>query len=170
MTYSMSDLESVSQYAMERGVMIVYEVDVPGHAASWNAGYPNLMADCMVKYSYNINDFALDPTLDETYNVLTSVLSDIVKSASPQYLHLGGDEVVYGCWANDSSITSYMSANKIPSYAAMLGEFVKRADNIVLTLGAKPIHWEEVFTAGASVPEGTIFQGPSSVLLLGATF
>jgi hypothetical protein len=45
----------------------------PGHAASWNAGYPYIMADCFDKYYYNINDFALNPIADETYTVLQGV-------------------------------------------------------------------------------------------------
>ena len=75
----MTDVQGLSQYANERGVVVIHEIDVPGHAASWNAGYPELMADCMVKYSYNINDFALDPTIDATYDTLTAVLSDVIK-------------------------------------------------------------------------------------------
>ncbi len=49
--------------------------------------------------------------------------------------HLGGDEVVYGCWKNDSSITNYMNANKITSYDDLLGIFVKKADAMLTSLG-----------------------------------
>ena len=40
----------------------------------------------------------------------------------------------------------------------MLGYFIEKADNMVLALGATPVHWEEVFTAGVKVPSETIFE------------
>jgi len=39
---------SLAQYAMHRGVMLVLEIDVPGHAASWGRGRPDVMANCEV--------------------------------------------------------------------------------------------------------------------------
>lgn len=160
MTYSAQDLADIRDYAFDRGVRIVYEVDVPGHAASWAAGYPQLMADCLVKYSYNINDFALNPTLDETYSVLNGVLSDISTSTGTKYMHIGGDEVVYGCWANDTSITNWMAEQEpaMTSYNQLLGYFVDKADGQIYDLGATPVHWEEVFTAGIRPDPRTIFQ------------
>jgi hexosaminidase len=157
LTYSAEDLASIRDYAWDRGVRIVYEVDVPGHAASWTAGYPQIMADCFVKYSYNINDFALNPTLDETYTVLNSVLGDIAAATGTKYLHIGGDEVVYGCWNNDTSIVNWM-AEKGYSGDQTLGYFVEKADGLIFDLGATPVHWEEVFTAGIRPDPRAIFQ------------
>ena len=94
--YSMSDVEMLTQYAADRGVRILPEIDIPGHAASWKNGYPEIMADCFEKYYYNINNFALDPSKDETYNVVDKVLSDIIAAVTDKHVHLGGDEVVYG--------------------------------------------------------------------------
>lgn len=67
------------------------------------------MADCFEKYSYNINNFALNPTKEVTYSLLRDVLSDVVDATSAVtgeggMVHIGGDEVVYGCWNNDTSI------------------------------------------------------------------
>ena len=89
MIYTTTDLSTINSYALDRGVRIVYEVDVPGHAASWTAGYPQIMADCFVKYSYNINDFALNPTMNETYDTVNKVLTDIVSATGAQYMHIG---------------------------------------------------------------------------------
>ena len=46
-------------------------------------------------------------------------------------MHLGGDEVVYGCWAEDDSITAYMKKHHITSYPDLLGLYVQKADAIV---------------------------------------
>ena len=93
--YTLNDIQMLKLYAANRGVQLLPEIDVPGHAASWNAGYPNIMAKCIEKYS-NINNYALDPTQDETYEVIKNVINDVIYATNVQYLHLGGDEVVYG--------------------------------------------------------------------------
>ena len=37
---------SLVQYAWARGVMIMFELDVPGHASAWAAGNPDLVVAC----------------------------------------------------------------------------------------------------------------------------
>jgi N-acetyl-beta-hexosaminidase len=49
----------------------------------------------------------LDPSLDLTWQVLTDVLKHLKSISLTDYVHLGGDEVVYDCW-NTSNINSYM--------------------------------------------------------------
>ena len=158
MVYTMEELTYLHNFAHDRGVEIIFELDVPGHAASWTKGKPEIMADCFAKYYYNINDFALNPTLDETYTTIQGILSDVVQATGVKRLHLGGDEVVYGCWKNDSSIVNWMNNKGWTDYNQLLGYFVDKTDTIVNNLGASVTHWEEVFTAGAKVPANTIFQ------------
>jgi len=161
MIYTPDDILMLTEYAYDRGVEIIFEIDVPGHAAGWTKGKPEIMADCFVKYSYNINDFALDPTIDETYTTLQNVLGDIVAASGPlgsSHLHIGGDEVVTGCWANDSSIVAFMQEQGYTSYYQLLDYFVQRADGIVAGLNRTAIHWEEVFTDGCTVSHDNLFQ------------
>lgn len=66
--------------------------------------------------------------------------------------------MVYGCWKEDASITQYMAQHGITSYDDILEMFVLRVDDIVRSLGATPVHWEEVFTAGAAVHADTVFE------------
>jgi len=158
MIYTVDDISMIKQYAGERGIRILMEIDVPGHSFSWGIGYPDITTNCP-KYASNVNNIALNPTLDKTYEIVNGVLSDIIKTTNEKYLHLGGDEVVFACWNEDPSITTFMSENNINSFNEMLGYFVEKVDNMVLSLDATPIHWEEVFTAGVKVPSDTIFEG-----------
>ena len=88
--YTTDDIEHITDYAYDRGIRILYEIDVPGHAASWGKGYPEVLADCLDKYD-NINNIALNPTMKETYEILHGILKDIsdYSSHSP-YIHIGG--------------------------------------------------------------------------------
>ena len=51
--YSTGDIQYITDYAYDRGVRIVYEIDVPGHAASWGNGYPEVLANC--PYSHAVH-------------------------------------------------------------------------------------------------------------------
>ena len=134
LVYSMEDIAALTSYAYDRGVQVILEVDVPGHAASWAAGKPQLMADCLVKYSYNINDYALNPTLPETYETIGAIIKDLVASSRSAMIHLGGDEVVYGCWREDQGITQYMAENGIANYNQLLSMFVLKVDDIMASI------------------------------------
>jgi hexosaminidase len=155
--YTMDNLKDLTAYARERGVEIIFELDVPGHAAGWIKGKPELIADCMTKYT-NINNYALNPSLEDTYTTIQGILGDIVNATGVNRLHIGGDEVIFGCWSNDASITQFMKDNNIATYADLLSYFVNRADGIVKGLGASVTHWEEVFTNGCKVAADTTFQ------------
>lgn len=160
MIYTPQEIQSIVEYAHDRGVEIIFEVDVPGHAAGWALGKPEIMADCMQKYT-NINNYALDVSMDETYVTLGHILSDIVTASGAKgssRLHIGGDEVVYGCWSNDADIVAFMAKQGYTSYAQLFNYFIGRADGIVAGLNKTAIHWEEVFTSGCSVSHDNIFQ------------
>jgi len=120
------------------------------------------------KYYYNINDFALNPTLDATYTLLDEVIGDLataMEGLPPATLHLGGDEVIYGCWANDSSIVDWMAVNGTQygiapgDFDALLSYFVSKAQALAANHGFnRPMQWEEVFKAGCDVSANTIYQ------------
>lgn len=90
MVYSMQEVAGLTQYAADRGVRLLVEVDVPGHAASWLKGYPQIMATCIQKYT-NVNNYALNPVLEETYEVVGAVLKDIIQTTGAKLFHVGGD-------------------------------------------------------------------------------
>ena len=160
-TYTINQINEITSYATDRGVRIVFELDVPGHAYSWVNGQPAIMADCLQKYT-NVNNYALNPSMDLTYQVIHDLISDIVAASNVDQIHVGGDEVVYGCWSNDQSITSFMSTNLISSYDQLLGYFANRLDKDIAKSNVTPIHWEEVFTATSKsntlLPKSVIYE------------
>jgi hexosaminidase len=156
-SYSMEDLKAIDDYATDRGVRIIYEFDGPGHTASWGKGYPDILSNCP-QYTANVNNLALNVVLDKTYDVLAAILKDVVTTTGTKFMHLGGDEVVYGCWAADDIITTYMKENNIDTYPQLLDMYVQRGAEIVEGLGATSIFWEDTFSAGVRPPKSTIFD------------
>ena len=145
-TYSAQDVGELVAYGAARGVRVLLELESPGHAASYGAGFPAIMAACQQHYNYNFNDWALNPALNQTYEVVFQLMAAAAAAApDEQQLHLGGDEVVYGCWDQDASVSAFKVAQGITSNDALFGYYVSRQHAKAAELGVMPIHWHEVF-------------------------
>jgi N-acetyl-beta-hexosaminidase len=57
-----------------------------------------------------------DPTLPMTWDVVQKVFTYVNATFDDEYVHFGGDEVVYDCWSQKQNIKDYMVANGIPTY------------------------------------------------------
>jgi hexosaminidase len=74
--YTLADVQLVIAHAAARGIRVLPEVDVPGHAASWGAALPDIVANCP-SLSANINNIPLNPALQQTYDAVSAVFGDI---------------------------------------------------------------------------------------------
>eukprot|EP01089_Gocevia_fonbrunei_P012682 TRINITY_DN3066_c0_g1_i2.p1 TRINITY_DN3066_c0_g1~~TRINITY_DN3066_c0_g1_i2.p1 ORF type:complete len:301 (-),score=57.50 TRINITY_DN3066_c0_g1_i2:626-1528(-) len=75
--YTLTDIKNVVQYATDRGIRVVPEFDIPGHAASWGKGYPEVTVTDCSSYTQNINNIPLNPTLKATYDLVSGFLSEM---------------------------------------------------------------------------------------------
>lgn len=164
--YNATTIQEVIEAAKKSGIRVVFELDVPGHAASWGKGYPNITVECS-KYSRNINNIPLDPTESFTYDVLDKVFTEISEMSDDEYIHTGGDEVVFGCFTNNTKILKYMADNGIKDAKKLAHLFEGKLDTIFERLGRKKIIWQDMYGYGAHVdPRNTIvhFWNDKSVL------
>ena len=100
--YSRSDMQNLTEYAIQRGVILVPEIDMPAHAASWgsnNASWMTQGSNCgAVPF---VHGAVLDPTDDSTYQLTDAIIRELSLSFPRSSLvSLGGDEVPYQCWAS----------------------------------------------------------------------
>lgn len=159
--YTHEQIQQVVDYGKQRGVRVVPEFDVPGHAASWGVGYPNLTAICPASLAGNINNIPLDPTNSFTYDVLQGLFTEITgpKLFADQYFHAGGDELVYSCWTGDPAIAQWMKQNGMTTPQQLEQYFETKLINILTSLGKTPVFWQEVFQAGITgFPANTIIE------------
>ncbi|KAH3758655.1 beta-hexosaminidase subunit A1 [Pelomyxa schiedti] len=154
--YTPNDVTSVVDYALDRGVRVVPEFDVPGHSYSWGIGYPDITVSCPLIDS-NINNVPLDPTIDFTYEVITGLFGDMSALFPDVFFHIGGDELSYSCWQENANVSKWMDEN---GYTPEQTEayFFSKVHPIVEANGKIPISWEEVFTSGTPQPSDAIVQ------------
>eukprot|EP01027_Heterolobosea_sp_BB2_P025498 GEZU01039131.1.p1 GENE.GEZU01039131.1~~GEZU01039131.1.p1 ORF type:complete len:588 (+),score=189.24 GEZU01039131.1:30-1766(+) len=165
--YTSADIAQVIEYAYYRGIRVVPEFDVPGHAASWGNGYPDIVAKCP-SYAANVNNIPLNVALPFTYAVIEGVVSEMTSLFSDQYFHFGGDELVYGCWLEDPSITSFMQKMGIKDQYELEVYFENQLQAIYTKYNRTLVGWQELVLVNPDLelPAGSIVEAWSGTSAL----
>lgn len=138
--YTQEEYEEIVEYARERFVTVVPEIDIPGHTNAALASYAELNPDGNRATPYSgtevgFSTLAVDSEV--TYEFLDDVFGQLSELTDGPYLHLGGDEV--------EELTD-------EEYAG----FLERAADIVESHDKRPIGWQEA--TAADLPPSTVIQ------------
>lgn len=103
--FTQLEMKEIIQYAFERNVQILPEIDVPGHSLAAIASYNYLSC---TKLHYKLN--AINPITTEnnalcagqeaTYEFLEKIFYEIASLFPFGYIHIGGDECNRSFWNN----------------------------------------------------------------------
>lgn len=87
----------------------------------------------------------MNPIHPLVYQSLRNLFTEVVRVFPDQYLHLGGDEVPFDCWASNPVIRDYMAAHNMSNkYELLENEFIAKLLVITDKLKAKTVVWQEV--------------------------
>jgi len=171
--YTQADIKEIVQYAQDRNVTIVPEVDIPGHSMAAIASYPDLC--CTKDTSTKVNpgslfsewyadgtfkmlkDNTLNPSDEKVYEFIDKVFTEIAALFPNPYIHVGGDECYKGYWIQDSACLALMKKQNIMHPEELQAYFMKRVEGILKTKGKKMIGWDEILEGGLA-PEATVMS------------
>ncbi|KAK4431203.1 Beta-hexosaminidase 1 [Sesamum alatum] len=140
--YTIDDASEIVNFAKTRGINVMAEVDVPGHAESWGAGYPDLWPSPSCREP-------LDVSKNFTFDLISGILADIRKIFPFELFHLGGDEVHTDCWSSTPHVKQWLQDRNMTGKDAYQ-YFVLRAQEIATSFNWTPVNWEETFNAFAA--------------------
>lgn len=156
-SYSFEEIKTLCKYANSRGVVIVPEIEMPGHARSLNDAYPDLFSNTTCMDADTCVDttgetaiellFDVKSTIcvgsDKTFYNITKLIDEVLElfPHSP-YIHLGGDEVNTSAWKNCSVCREYMSDHGLQDTQELFADFIARVTSYVMEKGRTPILWE----------------------------
>ena len=158
--YTQDQVREVIAYARDRGIRVVPEFDIPGHALSWLVGYPDLASGVgtdgkgtgqgpyAISREYGVFDPVLDPTRENTYKFLDKFLGEMAELFPDPYMHIGGDENNGVQWQNNPRIQEFMKAHDLKDTAALQTYFNHKLLPILQKHGKKMIGWDEIFAPG----------------------
>jgi hexosaminidase len=157
--YTQSQIRDVVAYAHARGIRVVPEFDIPGHATSWFVGYPELASGpgpYQVEHTFGIKDPAMDPTRESTYKFLDAFIGEMSALFPDAYMHIGGDENKGKQWMANPAIRSFMQAHQIENPAGLQVYFNKRLLAILTKYHKRMMGWDEILTPG--LPNDIVVQ------------
>ncbi|WP_379084362.1 beta-N-acetylhexosaminidase [Pedobacter sp. UC225_65] len=165
--YTQEDIKELVQYAKERFVNIMPEIDVPGHSLAAIAAYPELSCtpdavNYKVRSGEKIMDWSrgappqgivdntLCPANEKVYVFLDTVFSQVAKLFPFEYIHVGGDEVARNFWEKNDQIAALMKREGLKTIPEVQAYFEKRVEQIITSKGKKFMAWDEVLEGGVS--------------------
>jgi hexosaminidase len=162
--YTQEDIKEIVQYAKERNIEILPEIDVPGHSMAVLAAYPEL---CVTKdTSIRVNpgskfstwfgdgkftmqiDNTLNPTDEKVYTFLDKVFGEVAQLFPFEYIHIGGDECYKGYWEKDAGVQAFMKKNNLKTGEELQSYFTKRLTRMIMAKKKKVIGWDEILEGG----------------------
>lgn len=122
--YTQKQIREIVQYAAQRFITIIPEVDMPGHASAAIRAYPQYSGGG----SPQNPDFTFNPGLPDTYTFLTDVLKEVAGLFPSKYLHVGADEVHFGNqrWPELPQVKQLMQENQMKTLLEVEHYFLNR--------------------------------------------
>lgn len=149
--YSQQTVKEVVAYAADRGIRVIPEFDMPGHTSSWLAAYPDLASmpgTYSIERTWGIFHPVLDPTREQTYTFLDTLIGEMAALFPDPYFHIGGDEVDDADWKASASIQKFEQAHQIKSSHELQAYFNHRVQAILQKYGKTMVGWDEVIEPG----------------------
>lgn len=111
--YTADDIKEIVQYAKERFIEVVPEIDLPGHFSAAIASYPNL--SCRKEKKEVVCDFGIFEDIlcvgvEENRQFIFDILDEVIDLFQCKRIHLGCDEVPLSHWKNCESCQTYMKS------------------------------------------------------------
>jgi hexosaminidase len=162
--YTQDDIREVIQYAKEKFVNILPEVDVPGHSLAAIAAYPELSCSNGVDNhgvgsGEEIKDWTrhvalvddnLCPANENVYAFLDKVLTEVAQLFPFEYIHMGGDETFKTYWEKSDAVKALMQKEGLKNMEEVQSYFEKRVEKIVESKGKKFMGWDEILEGGVA--------------------
>jgi hexosaminidase len=151
--YTQIQIKEIIQYATDRGIRVMPEFDIPGHATAMLVAYPELGSapgPYEIERNAGIFDPVLDPTNEQTYVFLDKLFTEMASLFPDEYFHIGGDENNGVHWKSNPKIQAFMAKNDMKTTMDLQTYFNNRIIKTIKKQNKKMMGWEEILTDNMS--------------------
>ena len=161
--YSQDTVRDIVAHAAARNIVVVPEIDVPGHASAAIAAYPELgVTDVPGAAVPEVPaDWGVYPTLfnveESTLVFFEQVLDEVMDLFPGEYVHIGGDEAVKDQWKASARTQARMRELSVANEEALQSWFIGRLEKRLNARGRRLIGWDEILEGGLA-PNATVMS------------
>jgi hexosaminidase len=151
--YTQDEIRKIVAYAQARGITIIPEIEMPGHALSAIRAYPEWGMGFAIPAGTE-SDWGVFPwlynTREETLGALETIMGEVVSLFPGPYVHIGGDEAVKAQWKASAEVQQQMQTLGIPDENHLQSWFMARIERFLAGRGKRSIGWDEILEGSPS--------------------
>ena len=151
--YTQEQAREIVEYAKERYITVIPEIDMPGHMLGALAAYPEL--GCTggpyeVSGNWGVFDDILCAGNEKTYQFIQDVLDELIDIFPSKYIHLGGDEAPKTRWTTCEKCQGLIKSlgikgdKECTAENRLQGYLVSRIEKYLNQKDRKIIGWDEI--------------------------
>ena len=158
--YTQDEIRDVVNYAAERFITVIPEIEFPGHAVGALASYPWLGCtgeQYEVRQTWDIDDRVFCIGKETTFEFIEGGLEEVLELFPSEYIHIGGDECPTVMWKKCPHCKARMKAERLKRPRRLQNYATARVEKFLNAHGRRLIGWDEILE-GEVTPTATIMS------------
>lgn len=173
--YTQDEIRDVVQYAADRYITVIPEIEMPGHSSAAIAAYPQLSCfpdeptevDEKTPWSGPVKGKEVQQTWgifkdvycpgENTFTFLENVLNEVIQLFPSHYIHIGGDECPKDYWKRSDFCQQLIKEKRLKNEHELQSYFITRIEKYLNSKGRDIIGWDEILEGGLA-PNATVMS------------
>lgn len=163
--YTQEQIKEIVEYAQERFVTIIPEIELPGHAMGAIAAYPELACnpktqkgnDYKVRNLWGVEVDVYCAGRENVFQFLSDVIDEVAPLFPSEYFHIGGDECPKVRWKSCPDCQKRIKEEGLKDEHELQSYVIRRAQKMLDKHGKKLIGWDEILEGGLA-PSATVMS------------
>ena len=170
--YTQEQVKEIVQYAADRFITVIPEIEMPGHSGAAIAAYPmlscfpdqktvipaNMISEKsklelasgrvkLVQETWGVHSDVYAPT-EYTFKFLEDVLDEVMALFPSKYIHVGGDECPKDAWKKSEFCQQLIKEKGLKDEHGLQSYFIQRMEQYINKKGRTLIGWDEILEGG----------------------
>lgn len=156
--YTQEELKELVQYAQQRFIEIIPEVDIPGHNTAFLTAFPELACfpnpNIQLRTTPGVSKDILCASNPKVYTIYAQIFNELSEIFPSKYFHLGGDEAPLVTWEKSEACQRMIKEKGLKDVHGLMSYFLQKNADVLIQLGKTPLFWYELDIP--KYPEGSI--------------
>jgi hexosaminidase len=157
--YTQDEAREIVEYARERFITVIPEIEMPGHSVAALAAYPEFACTSgpfQVATRWGVMRDIYCPK-EETFGFLEDVLREVMEIFPSPYIHIGGDEAPKTAWEESPFAQEVIEREGLADEEELQSWFIRRIEAFLNENGRRLIGWDEILEGGLA-PDATVMS------------
>lgn len=150
--YTQEDAREIVEYARQRHITVIPEIEMPGHSEEVLAVFPHL--SCSGKPYVN-SEVCIGN--EDTFTFLQNVLLEVMEIFPSEYIHIGGDEANMDSWRKCPLCQKRMKQEGLADVKELQSYLIHRMEKFLNEHDRQLLGWDEILEGGLA-PRATVMS------------